>query len=152
VNDFGPCDECFAKLERDLIRTRDWDYSTTAFMTPPDQLEDLCERVIQDWGADYELIAAPKTVTKPKQKNKRSHSRETQRKREIAARAVRDYSTEDILQAARNFLRVQNEEWVKPCHAAPLRDLLQTQTETAGAARQEVQESAQVSRGLPRRL
>ena len=32
VNDLGLCDECFAKLERDLIRARDWDYSATAFM------------------------------------------------------------------------------------------------------------------------
>ncbi len=28
VNDLGLCDTCFAKLERDLIRARDWDYSS----------------------------------------------------------------------------------------------------------------------------
>lgn len=112
VNDLGLCDECFAKLERDLIRARDWDYSATAFMIAPDQLETLRERVIRDYGADYELIADPTAIAKPKRKNKRSHSRSTQRKREIAARAVRDYSTEDVLQAARDFLREQNEEWV----------------------------------------
>ncbi len=112
VNDLGLCDGCFMKLERDLIRERDWDYSATAFMTAPDQLEALRERVIQDYGAAYELIVDPKTVAKPKRKNKRSHSRTTQRKREIAARAVRDYSTEDVLQAARDFIRVRDEEWV----------------------------------------
>lgn len=111
VNDLGLCDECFAKLERDLIRARDWEYSATAFMIAPDQLETLRERVIRDYGADYELIADPETFTKPKRKNKRSHSRSTQRKREIAARAVKDYNTEDVLQAARDFLREQNEEW-----------------------------------------
>lgn len=112
VNDLGLCDECSAKLERDLIRARDWDYSATAFMTPQEQLEALRERVIQNYGADYELIADPDAVDKPKRKNKRSHSRATQRKREIAAQAVRDYSTEDVVQAARDFLREQNEEWV----------------------------------------
>jgi hypothetical protein len=112
MNDLGLCDECFAKLERDLIRARNWDYSATAFMTPQEQLEALRERVIRDYGADYELIADPNAVDKPKWKNKRSHSRETQRKREIAVRAVRNYSTEDVLQAARDFLREQNAEWV----------------------------------------
>jgi hypothetical protein len=112
VNDLGLCDNCFMKLERDLIRARDWDYSATAFMTAPEQLEALRERVIRDYGADYELIADPKTVQKPKRKNKRTRSRATQRKREIAARAVRDYSTEDVLQAARDFIREQDEEWV----------------------------------------
>ncbi|MEB2286598.1 MAG: OST-HTH/LOTUS domain-containing protein [Anaerolineae bacterium] len=111
VNDLGLCDECFAKLERDLIRAQDWDYSATAFMIAPDQLETLRERVIRDYGAGYELIADPTAIAKPKRKNKRSHSRETKRKREIAARAIRDYSTEDVLQAARDFLREQNEEW-----------------------------------------
>ena len=112
VNDLGLCDDCFAKLERDLIRAQDWDYSTTAFMTPPDQLEALRERIIRDYGADYELIASPETAKKPKRKDKRSHSRATQRKREIAAQAVKDYSTEDVLQAARNFIRERDEEWV----------------------------------------
>jgi hypothetical protein len=116
VNDLGLCDECFAKLERDLIRARDWDYSATAFMTPQEQLEALRERVIRDYGADYELIADPEAVVKRKRKNKRTRSRATQRKREIAARAVRDYSTEDVLQAARDFLREQNKEWVNASH------------------------------------
>jgi hypothetical protein len=107
VNDLGLCDMCFAKLERDLIRSRDWDYSVTAFGVAPDQLEALRERVIRDYGAQYELIESPK-----KPKNKRSHSRNTKRKREIAAQAVRDYSTEDVLQAAQDFIRAQNEEWV----------------------------------------
>lgn len=112
VNNLGLCDECFMKLERDLIRARDWDYSATAFMTPPDQLEALRERVIRDYGADNELIEALETTKKPKRKNKRTKSRATQRKREIAARAVRDYDTDDVLQAARDLIREQDEEWV----------------------------------------
>jgi hypothetical protein len=116
VNDLGLCDECFAKLERDLIRARDWDYSATAFITPEEQLEALRDRIIRDYGAAYELIVDSNAVDKPKRKNKRSHSRATQRKQEIAARAVRDYSTEDVLQAARDFLRERGEEWVNFSH------------------------------------
>lgn len=112
VNDLSLCDDCFMKLERDLIRSRDWEYSATAFITPPEDLEALRERVVRDYGADYELIESPETAPKPKRKNKRSHSRNTQRKREIAARAIREYDTEDVLQAARDFVRERDEEWV----------------------------------------
>lgn len=111
VNDLSLCDECFAKLERDLIRSRDWAYSVTAFAVPEDQLEVLRERVIQEYGAGYELIEDP-NAKKPKRKNKRAHSRNTKRKREIAAKAIRDYNTEDVLQTARNFLQTQDAEWV----------------------------------------
>jgi hypothetical protein len=107
VNDLGLCDNCFAKLERDLIRSRDWGYSVTAFGVAPDQLEALRERVIRDYGAAYELIESPK-----KPKHKRSKSRASQRKRAIAAQAIRDYSTDDVLQTARDFIRAQNDEWV----------------------------------------
>lgn len=107
VNELGLCATCFAKLERDLIRSRDWVYSVTAIGVAPDQLEALRERVIRDYGAAYELIASPK-----KPKHKRSHSRSTQRKREIAAQSIRDYSTDDVLQTAEDFIRAQNDEWV----------------------------------------
>ncbi len=107
VNDLGLCDDCAAKLDRDLIRSRDWEYSVTAFAVAPDQLETLRERVIRDYGAAYELIESPK-----KPKNKRSKSRASLRKRAIAAQAIRDYSTDDVLQTARDFIRTQNEEWV----------------------------------------
>lgn|SRR5690554_1532538 len=112
VNDLSLCDECFAKLERDLIRSRDWAYSATAFMVAEDQLEALRERVIRDHGAAYELIEDPHAPKKREGKNKRSHSRNTQRKREIAAKAIRDYDTDAVLQSARDFLRQQDEEWM----------------------------------------
>ena len=69
VNDLGLCDDCFMKLERDLIRSRDWEYSATAFAVEPEYYEALRERVIQDYGADYELIVPPESVKKPKRKN-----------------------------------------------------------------------------------
>lgn len=107
VNDLSLCVDCAAKLERDLIRSQDWDYSVTAFVVAPDQLGALRERIIRDYGAAYELIESPK-----KPKNKRSKSRASQRKREIAAQAIRDYSTDAVLQTADDFIRAQNEEWV----------------------------------------
>lgn len=109
VNDVGLCDDCAAKLERDLIRSRDWAYSVTAFAVAPDQLEALRERIIRDYGTDYELIEPPDTK---KPKHKRTKSRETQRKREIAGQVIRDYDTDDVLQAARDFIQAQDEEWV----------------------------------------
>lgn len=111
VNDLGLCDDCNAKLERDLIRSRDWDYSGMAFGVPSEKYEALREQVIRDYGAGYELIAPPNTLKK-KRKNKRSNSRATQSKREIAAKAIRNYTTEYVLQVARDFLKASNEEWV----------------------------------------
>jgi hypothetical protein len=35
VDDLGLCEECRTKLERDLIRQRDWDYSAWAFGLSP---------------------------------------------------------------------------------------------------------------------
>ncbi len=57
VNDVGLCEECAAKLDRDLVRQRDWDYSTMAYGVPPEKREELCRKVIQQYGADLELIA-----------------------------------------------------------------------------------------------
>ena len=111
VNDLGLCDDCFAKLERDLIRARDWDYSGLALSVAEDQRESLRARIIREYGAKYELIAAP-DAEKPKRKNKRSKSRATQRKREIAAKARRDYNTDDVLQSARDFILKSDTEWV----------------------------------------
>lgn len=101
VNDLSLCDDCYAKLERDLIRMRDWEYSAEAFGLPDTQLEALRDRVIRDYGAAYELLEQSHEY---KPKNKRGKSRATQRKREIAAKAIREYSTEDVLQAAHDFI------------------------------------------------
>ena len=112
TNDVGLCRSCAAKLVRDLIRNRDWDYSITAFGTEREKLKALRERVIQEYGAKYELILPPGTPLKTPRKNKRSHSRASQRKAQIAVAAIRDYGTDDVLQAAQDFLRDQKDEWV----------------------------------------
>jgi len=110
VNDLGLCDACFTKLERDLIRSRDWDYSVTAFATDPDQLEALRQSVIRDYGEVYELIEAPNALGK--RRNKWSRSQTRQRTNELVAKAVRTYDTDDVLQAARDFIQKQDELWV----------------------------------------
>ncbi|MBN8590660.1 MAG: hypothetical protein J0M33_02835 [Anaerolineae bacterium] len=107
LNERGLCQECAAKLERDLIRARDWEYSYAALLTPERQ-EALRVQIIREFGAANELLAVPK----PKPKNKRSRSVNTKCNGLIAAAAVRDYTTDDVLQAARSFLEVQKEEWV----------------------------------------
>jgi len=107
LNEQGLCEECADKLERDLIRARDWEYSYAAFLTPERQ-EALRAQIIREFGAANELLVMPK----PKSKNKRSHSTNTKRKRAIAAAAIREYTTEDVLQAAHAFIQKQGDEWV----------------------------------------
>jgi hypothetical protein len=56
VNDLGLCEDCGAKLERDLIRQRTWDYSATAFGLAATQRETLRAQVIAKYGKALELI------------------------------------------------------------------------------------------------
>ena len=109
VNDLGLCADCNAKLDRDMIRAREWDYSPTAWLMPDDQREAIREQVIREYGAKNELLVDEKPR---KPKNKRSNSRSTKRKREIAANAIRIYDTDDVLQSACNYLQAQKEDWV----------------------------------------
>lgn len=109
VNSLGLCADCNAKLYRDMIRARDWDYSSAAFFTPDDQRETLREQIIREYGSKNELIADEKPR---KRKNKHSHSRNTKRKREIAANAIRNYDTDDVLKSARDYLEKQSDDWV----------------------------------------
>ncbi len=108
LDQFGLCDDCADKLERDLIRDRAWDYSATAFGTPADQLEALRKQVIHEYGAAHELIQSPN----PRPKNKRSKSRARKRKQAIRAQAVREYTIDDVLSAAEDYIRGRDEDWV----------------------------------------
>lgn len=64
VDDVGLCEECATKLDRDLIRQRDWNHSVTAYMVPLEQREELRKEVIRQYGEDLELIA-PYEFKKP---------------------------------------------------------------------------------------
>ncbi|MFH1323483.1 MAG: hypothetical protein ABIH80_06640 [Methanobacteriota archaeon] len=75
VNDLGLCEECNGKLERDMIRQRNWAYSALAFGCPEPKLEELRKEVIQQYGAKLELIAQTKGNQKKPKKKKRKKKR-----------------------------------------------------------------------------
>ena len=56
VNDLMLCEECDAKIQRDLIRARDWDYVAAAFGLDDEGRERLRAEVIRQYGAKNELI------------------------------------------------------------------------------------------------
>ena len=75
VDDVGLCEECAAKLDRDLVRQRDWKYSTVAYGVPPEKREGLRRKVIKQYGADLELIARGE-VKRPKSRPQKRRKRE----------------------------------------------------------------------------
>lgn len=76
VNDLGLCEDCASKLERDMIRKRDWAYSALAFGCPKDKLEDLKNEIIKKHEKKYELISEGK----PKKKKQRHNRKHTHKK------------------------------------------------------------------------
>jgi hypothetical protein len=60
VGDLGLCEKCGAKLERDLLRSRDWVHSVTAFRLTDEQRELTRRQVVKEYGRDFELIAVAK--------------------------------------------------------------------------------------------
>ena len=74
VNDLSLCEDCAGKLERDLIRQRDWDYSASAFGLPPEAREEMRRQVIAEFGEALELIA-------PSEDTQKNHSSRERRKR-----------------------------------------------------------------------
>ncbi len=76
LNDLGLCEECAGKLDRDLIRQRDWDYSGLAFGCPESKREELRNEIIERYGEKLELIAPknepPRRTEKKKKKKKKS--------------------------------------------------------------------------------
>jgi hypothetical protein len=61
---------------------------------------------------NYELILPPDASLQRQRKQKRSHAQESQPQRNLAVYAQRGYTTDDMLNTARNFLKAQHEEWV----------------------------------------
>lgn len=76
LNDTGLCDDCAEKLERDLIRNRDWDYSVSGFGLPKSEREGLRKQVIKAHGDQLELISPDKPSmkdSKPRKKKGRKN-------------------------------------------------------------------------------
>ena len=81
LNDLGLCEECAGKLERDLIRQRDWAYSISAFGMSNSELEKLRKGVIEHYGEKLELIAPNKKNKKtPKRKNRKKKQKTKKRR------------------------------------------------------------------------
>ncbi len=71
VDDMLFCEDCATRLERDLIRQREWDYSVSAFGLSAEDREELRRQVIAQFGAALELIAAPEKAQKKHSSRKR---------------------------------------------------------------------------------
>lgn len=56
VDDLGLCQERAQKLDRDLIRQRDWDYAASAFALTSSQREELRKQIIAEHGEALELV------------------------------------------------------------------------------------------------
>lgn len=74
LNDFGLCEDCAGKLERDLLRQRDWDSSALAYGIPAERREALRNEIIRRYGGKLELIS-PKEAPDRKRKKKRQGKR-----------------------------------------------------------------------------
>jgi len=72
VNDIGLCDECAKKLDRDLIRQRDWSYSTAAYGLDPLEREELRKIVIAKYGASHELFSSATQKKNSSKKRKKT--------------------------------------------------------------------------------
>ncbi len=69
MDDILLCEECAGKLDRDLIRQRDWAYSLNAYGVPDSKLEGLRGQVVAQYEKELELIA-PKEEKRKKKKHK----------------------------------------------------------------------------------
>lgn len=79
LNDLGLCEECAGKLDRDMIRKRDWPYSESAFGVPDSELENLRKTVTKHYGEKLELIAPEKTKKKHAKKKKKKRKQRKKR-------------------------------------------------------------------------
>jgi len=75
LDDLGLCGECAAKLDRDLIRERDWDYAASAFALDAARREELRRQVIRQYGEKLELIAPSKETRNPPRRQRKKRKK-----------------------------------------------------------------------------
>ncbi|MBN1429361.1 MAG: OST-HTH/LOTUS domain-containing protein [Anaerolineae bacterium] len=108
VNDLGLCRRCNAKLDRDMIRDRDWERSEIAFLTPDDKREDLREQVIWKYGAAFELIEPPGKSRKNRQKKRKDPTPPPRPKSvqpPLPDEPLVDYTEQDVIVAIEAVIR-----------------------------------------------
>jgi Fe-S-cluster formation regulator IscX/YfhJ len=113
VNDLGLCRDCYAKLVRDLIRSRDWDYSGKAFTTPDEELENLRLKIIREYGAAYELITPPTKAELMAHKSVRPTTLPlNQNLPDIPPRQAGNYTEQDVVEVLEQILAsTSHYEW-----------------------------------------
>jgi hypothetical protein len=81
LNDLGLCEECAGKLDRDLIRQRDWDYSALAFGVSAEKREALRNEIIGRYGEKLELISPKEEPQRKRKKKRRGKKKKSSRNR-----------------------------------------------------------------------
>lgn len=74
ISDLGLCEACSAKLERDLIRQREWAYGVTVHGQSDREREEVRRRIVREFGAGLELIE-PTRPAKPGRKRRKGKKR-----------------------------------------------------------------------------
>ena len=75
INDLALCEACVAKLERDLVRERDWAYSATAYGLSDEDRESVRKRIVRDFGEAPELIVPTRQVKLDRKRRRNRRSR-----------------------------------------------------------------------------
>ena len=81
LNDMGLCEECTGKLERDLLRQRDWDYSALAYGVPAEKREALRNEIVGCYGRKLELISTKEEPDRKRKKKRRVKRKKSRGKR-----------------------------------------------------------------------
>jgi len=120
VNDVGLCPDCSDKLERDLIRSRDWDYSGVAFAVPDEKLEDLRLRIMREYGKDYELIEAPSNDKLRANKASKHLPIIEEQLPQIDPRTSGTYTDSDVIDVIEQILRASEHNIWRELHEVSL--------------------------------
>ena len=83
LNRFGLCEACADKLERDLIRKREWRHLPAGKKQSKEKLELLRNRVIKEYGKALELIAEDAPELSRNEAEKRELKKSKRRKKRL---------------------------------------------------------------------
>ncbi len=72
LNELGLCNDCADKLDRDMLRLRDWDFTKLSIGLQPEERENLRRQIISQHGKELELIL-------PRRKSQRRSKRRSRK-------------------------------------------------------------------------